>query len=60
MFGDEIRQVCKACNKNAGKENPPFWDEKGGNIEWFLDNAYFVRYVKHFGVSARDDVGTFF
>ena len=60
MFGREIGPVCKAKEKEAGKENPPFLEEEGGNIEWFLDNAYFVRYVKHFGISPGYDVGTFF
>ena len=60
MFGDRIGLVCKARDKDYGKENPPFENEKGGNIEWFLDNAYFIRYVKHYGVSFGDNVGTFF
>ncbi len=60
MFGDKTRLVCKARDKDGGKENPPFRDEEGGNIEWFLDNAYFIRYVKHFGVGFGNDVGTFF
>ena len=60
MFGDRIGLVCKARDGAGQKENAPFLSEKGANIEWFLDNAYFLRYVKHFGVSSSNDVGTFF
>lgn len=60
MFDRKTGLVCKARGNYERKEEPPFRNEEGGDIEWFLDNAYFVRYVKHFGVGFGNDIGTFF
>ena len=59
MLGDKIEFVCKYRKSTKRKENPPFLSQKGGNIEWSLDNAYFLGYFEHFGVSFGDDTGTF-
>ena len=59
MLGDKIKFVCTYRAKDREKEKPPFRHKKGGDIVWFLDNAYFLGYVEHFGVSFGDDTGTF-
>ena len=60
MLGDRIDFVCRYKRNSDKKEKPPFLREEGGYIEWSLDNAYFLGYVEHFGISLRNDIGTFF